>query len=147
MHRRRVLRLADAARILHYHVDLAAAIGELCRSRVLAAQRDPCDHEGVPRGTASRWKRRYAVRLTVPRRGGWRAWDLGVLRYGNLIEIPAVDLAGVTPRDTAAQIREAIKVTGDVGTGVRWGTGANRQFSSSWLKPGHLVGRPTIWYL
>jgi hypothetical protein len=33
-----------------------------------------CDHEGVPRGTASRWKRRYAVRLTVPRRGGWRAW-------------------------------------------------------------------------
>ncbi len=33
-----------------------------------------CDHEGVPRGTASRWKTRYAVRLTVPRRGGWRAW-------------------------------------------------------------------------
>jgi hypothetical protein len=23
---------------------------------------------------AARWKRRYAVRLTVPRRGGWRAW-------------------------------------------------------------------------
>jgi hypothetical protein len=33
-----------------------------------------CDHEGMPRGTASRWKTRYAVRLTVPRRGGWRAW-------------------------------------------------------------------------
>ena len=33
-----------------------------------------CDHEGVPRGTASRSKTRYAVRLTVPRRGGWRAW-------------------------------------------------------------------------
>ena len=33
-----------------------------------------CDHEGVPRGTASRWKTRYSVRLTVPRRGGWRAW-------------------------------------------------------------------------
>jgi hypothetical protein len=32
------------------------------------------DHEGVPRGTATRWKTRYAVRLTVPRRGGWRAW-------------------------------------------------------------------------
>jgi hypothetical protein len=31
-----------------------------------------CDHEGVPRGTAARWKRRYAVRLTVPRRGGRR---------------------------------------------------------------------------
>ena len=33
-----------------------------------------CDHEGMPRGTASRSKTRYAVRLTVPRRGGWRAW-------------------------------------------------------------------------
>ena len=33
-----------------------------------------CDHEGMPRGTASRWKTRYAVRLIVPRRGGWRAW-------------------------------------------------------------------------
>ncbi len=28
----------------------------------------------MPRGTASRSKTRYAVRLTVPRRGGWRAW-------------------------------------------------------------------------
>jgi hypothetical protein len=28
----------------------------------------------MPRGTASRWTTRYAVRLTVPRRGGWRAW-------------------------------------------------------------------------
>jgi hypothetical protein len=28
----------------------------------------------VPRGTASRFKARYRVRLTVPRRGGWRAW-------------------------------------------------------------------------
>ena len=35
-----------------------------------------CDHEGMPRGTASRWKTRYAVRLTVPHRGGWRAWGL-----------------------------------------------------------------------
>jgi hypothetical protein len=33
-----------------------------------------CDHEGVPRGTAARFKRRYLVRLTVPRRGGWRTW-------------------------------------------------------------------------
>ena len=33
-----------------------------------------CDHEGVPRGTAARWKTRYSVRLTVPRRDGWRAW-------------------------------------------------------------------------
>ncbi|MFY9931345.1 MAG: hypothetical protein WAK82_25435 [Streptosporangiaceae bacterium] len=28
----------------------------------------------MPRGTASRWKTRYSVRLTVPRRGDWRAW-------------------------------------------------------------------------
>ncbi len=28
----------------------------------------------MPKGTASRSKTRYAVRLTVPRRGGWRAW-------------------------------------------------------------------------
>jgi hypothetical protein len=40
--------------------------------------------------------------------------DLGVLRYGNLIEISAADLADVTPRDTAAQIRETVKVTGDL---------------------------------
>jgi stage V sporulation protein K len=40
--------------------------------------------------------------------------DLGVLRYGNLIEIPAADLPGVTPRDTAAQVAEAVKVTGDL---------------------------------
>ena len=33
-----------------------------------------CDHRSVPRGTAARWKRRYGVRLIVPRRGGWRAW-------------------------------------------------------------------------
>ena len=40
--------------------------------------------------------------------------DLGVLRYGNLIEIPALDLPGATPRDTAAQVTEAVKVTGDL---------------------------------
>jgi len=36
------------------------------------------------------------------------------LHYGNLIEIPAADLAGITPRDTATQIREAVKVTGNL---------------------------------
>lgn len=40
--------------------------------------------------------------------------DLDVLCDGNLIEIHAVDLAGATPRDTATQIREAIKVTGNL---------------------------------
>lgn len=33
-----------------------------------------CDHEGVPRATTARWKGRYAVRLSVPRCGGWRTW-------------------------------------------------------------------------
>jgi hypothetical protein len=33
-----------------------------------------CDHEVMPRGTASRGTTRYAVRLIVPHRGGWRAW-------------------------------------------------------------------------
>jgi hypothetical protein len=40
--------------------------------------------------------------------------DLGVLHYGNLIEIPAADVPGATTRDTAAQIRESVKVTGDL---------------------------------
>jgi hypothetical protein len=40
--------------------------------------------------------------------------DLGVLHYGNLIEIPTADLPGATTRDTAAQIRESVKVTGDL---------------------------------
>ena len=40
--------------------------------------------------------------------------DLGVLRYGNLIEIPAIDLPGPTARETAAQVNEAVKVTGDL---------------------------------
>ena len=54
-------------------VTSAATIDGTCHS----GSRRPealCDHEGVPRGTASRWRTRYAVRLTVPRRGGWRAW-------------------------------------------------------------------------
>jgi stage V sporulation protein K len=40
--------------------------------------------------------------------------DLGVLSYGNLIELHAADLVGATARDTATQIREAVKVTGDL---------------------------------
>ena len=40
----------------------------------ISQARGLCDHEGVPRGTASKVERRYAVRLTVPRRGGWRVW-------------------------------------------------------------------------
>ena len=37
-----------------------------------------------------------------------------MLSYGNLIELHAADLAGATVRDTATQIREAVKVTGDL---------------------------------
>ena len=33
--------------------------------------------------------------------------DLGVLRYGNLIEVPAADLPGPTARDTAALLADA----------------------------------------
>ena len=40
--------------------------------------------------------------------------DLGLLTYGQLIEIAAADLAGATPRDTAAQVAEVIKPTGDL---------------------------------
>jgi hypothetical protein len=43
------------------------------RSRDLGGQRRYVFMK-VCRGTASRSKTRYAVRLTVPRRGGWRAW-------------------------------------------------------------------------
>ncbi len=34
----------------------------------------------MPRGTAARGTTRYRVQLTVPRRGGWRAW--GSIRGG-----------------------------------------------------------------
>jgi len=40
--------------------------------------------------------------------------DLGVLSYGNLIELHAAGLVGATARDTATQIREAVKVTGNL---------------------------------
>ena len=38
--------------------------------------------------------------------------DLGLLTYGQLIEIAAADLAGPTARDTATQVAEAIKPRG-----------------------------------
>ena len=40
--------------------------------------------------------------------------DLGLLTYGQLIEIAAADLAGATPRDTATQVAEVIKPGGDL---------------------------------
>jgi hypothetical protein len=40
--------------------------------------------------------------------------DLGLLRYGELIEIAAADLTGTTPRETAILVQEAIKPSGDL---------------------------------
>jgi hypothetical protein len=40
--------------------------------------------------------------------------DLGLLTYGQLIEIAAADLAGASPRDTATQVAEVIKPAGDL---------------------------------
>ena len=40
--------------------------------------------------------------------------DLGLLAYGQLIEIAAADLAGAAPRATATQVAEVIKPTGDL---------------------------------
>jgi len=41
--------------------------------RYTGFRRVPAALLGVPRETAARWKRRYGLRLTVSRRGGWRA--------------------------------------------------------------------------
>ncbi len=40
--------------------------------------------------------------------------DLGLLRYGELIEIAAADLTGTTPRETAILVQAAIKPSGDL---------------------------------
>ena len=75
-----------------------------------------CDHGGVPRGTAARGTTRYRVQLTVPRRGGWRAW--GPLRGGferALADPPglAVAAAGIASehRRGADHVRVTIAMT------------------------------------
>jgi stage V sporulation protein K len=40
--------------------------------------------------------------------------ELGLLTYGQLIEIAAADLTGTTPRQTAALVDKAIKPSGDL---------------------------------
>jgi AAA lid domain/ATPase family associated with various cellular activities (AAA) len=40
--------------------------------------------------------------------------QLGLLSFGKLTEIDAADLAGATPRDTAVQVAEAVRPTGDL---------------------------------
>src|SRR6266699_4293075 len=80
-----------------------------CRDRwnvPLPGSRRPeglCDHEGVPRGTASRWKSRYAVRLTVPRRGGWRAWGAVRADFERALADP------VDPAIASAQIASELR--------------------------------------
>ena len=65
-----------------------------------------CDHEGMPRGTASRWKTRYAVRLTVPRRGGWRAWGAVRADFERALA-DAVDPA-IVSAEIASQLRRGV---------------------------------------
>ena len=51
----------------------------------------------MPRGTAARETTRYRVQLTVPRRGGWRAW--GSVRGG-------FERALADPPDSAIAVAE-----------------------------------------
>jgi hypothetical protein len=53
----------------------------------------------MPRGTPGTSSTRYAVRLTVPRRGGWRAWIGGCradLFYGllGILSVQAAEMSG-----------------------------------------------------
>jgi hypothetical protein len=48
-----------------------------------------CDHDGVPRGTASRGTTRYRVQLAVPRRGGWRVWGAVRASFEQVLADPA----------------------------------------------------------
>ena len=63
----------------------------------------------MPRGTAARWKGRYAVRLSVPRRGGWRAW--GAVRVG--FERALADPAD--PAIASAEIASEVRRGADYG--------------------------------
>ena len=70
----------------------------------------------MPRGTAGRRKTRYAVTLTVPRRGGWRAW--GAIRSDFEAALadpsdPSVLEAGITSerRRGADYVRVVMTVT------------------------------------
>jgi hypothetical protein len=86
-----------------------------------------CDHEGVPSGTASRETIRYSVRLTVPRRGGWRAW--GTVRAGfdhALVDPadPAIIVAGIASehrrRADYIRVTVALAVAAADGLTIAW---------------------------
>ena len=71
------------------------------------------DHEGMPRGTAARSKTRYAVRLTVPRRGGWRAWGADFERALADVADPAIASAEIASelRRGADYVRVSVVLT------------------------------------
>jgi hypothetical protein len=60
----------------------------------------------MPRGTASRGKTRYAVRLTVPRRGGWRAWGAVRADFERALA-DAVDPA-IASAEIASELRRGV---------------------------------------
>ena len=60
----------------------------------------------MPRGTASRGKTRYAVRLTVPRRGGWRAWGAVRADFERALA-DAVDPA-IVSAEIASELRRGV---------------------------------------
>ena len=60
----------------------------------------------MPRGTASRWTTRYAVRLIVPRRGGWRAWGAVRADFERALA-DAVDPA-IASAEIASELRRGV---------------------------------------
>jgi hypothetical protein len=57
----------------------------------------------MPRGTASRWKTRYAVQLSVPRRGGWRAW--GAVRADFELALAGAADPAIASAEIASELR------------------------------------------
>jgi|GEM_PF-1610641 hypothetical protein len=57
----------------------------------------------MPRGTACRRKTRYAVQLTVPRRGGWRAW--GAVRADFERALAGATDPAIASADVASELR------------------------------------------
>jgi hypothetical protein len=72
-----------------------------------------CDHEGVPRGTAARVTTRYRVQLTVPRRGGWRAWGTGSAAASSVLWPIRPTLPSLRPRSppSTAGGADSVRVT------------------------------------
>jgi hypothetical protein len=70
----------------------------------------------VPRGTAAKGTTRYQVQLTVPRRGGWRAWGPAGGGFERALADPpgpAVAAAGIASehRRGAGHVRVTIAMT------------------------------------